>query len=65
MDIRFISEKTENGEVIIFDKVTKDTHILNATATLVYELSNSHSCTEIATIIKNKYPDSPSHEEFL
>lgn len=61
---RFISEKTETGEIIIFDTVTQDTHVLNSTAALVYEQHQEHhTIMEIVNMIIEKFPDSPAMEE--
>lgn len=50
---RFISEKVETGEIIIFDTVTKNTHVLNETAALVYEQYNKNCpIDEIVNVIK-------------
>ena len=61
---RFISEGTATGELIIFDTITKNTHVLNLTAALIYKLyKDNHTFDEIVDTLKEKYPNSPEKDE--
>lgn len=64
MTKRYIVERVDTGEIIIFDTVTKNTHVLNETAALVYEQYNNNcSIDEIVDIIKTNYSEAPIKEK--
>ncbi|HBV81781.1 MAG TPA: hypothetical protein DEB74_03070 [Lachnospiraceae bacterium] len=56
---------TEDGEKILFDRNTENTHVLNQTAAIIYDLCDKYSIQDIANKLVEGVENPPDLEEVI